>query len=157
MKAFIMLLLAVAMTGWLGVPDGNAQPTLYIAASEELIDPVCLSQGQPPQRCRFPGASSLHRVNPQNGLATLVGAIGFDVVGEMAFHPLTGVLYAVGQRPSDGAAVLITIDPATGAGTAIGPSPSCLSVIRARGSSAWPSAPTASSTVRPLAVADILS
>ena len=117
-KAFIMLLLVVAMTGWLGVPDGNAQPTLYVAASEALED-----QGGFP----VTGASSLHRVNPQTGRATLVGAIGFDAVGGMAFHPLTGVLYAVGQRPSAGAEgprgarVLITIDPATGAGAEIGP------------------------------------
>ncbi len=120
MNAFIMLVLAVAMTGWLGVPDGNAQPTLYIAASEELLEPSC-------QNCYFPGPSSLHRVNPQTGRATPVGAIGFDAVGGMAFHPLTGVLYAVGQRAGTagffmpGTHVLITIDPATGVGTEIGP------------------------------------
>ena len=114
-----MLLLAVAMTGWLGVPDGNAQPTLYIAASEELLEPSC-------QNCFFPGPSSLHRVNPQTGRATPVGDIGFDAVGGMAFHPLTGVLYAVGQRRGTasffipGIHVLITIDPATGVGTEIG-------------------------------------
>ena len=119
MKAFIMLLLAVAMAGWLGVPDGNAQPTLYIAASEKLLEPSC-------QNCFFPGASSLHRVNPQTGRATPVGAIGFDAVGGMAFHPLTGILYAVGQRAgttsfiTPGPHVLITIDPATGVGTEIG-------------------------------------
>jgi hypothetical protein len=63
----------------------------------------------------------LHRIDRETGQATPVGPIGFDRVGAMDFHPATGVLYAAAQRLADGVRVLITIDPATGAGVEVGP------------------------------------
>jgi len=51
----------------------------------------------------------------------LIGAIGFDDVGAMAFHPVSHKIYAAGKRSVDKTPVLITIDPVTGAGTEVGP------------------------------------
>jgi len=61
------------------------------------------------------------RIDPITGAAFSVGAINFNAVGGIDVHPQTGRLFGVGKRPSDGTNVLITIDPATGAGTEIGP------------------------------------
>src|SRR5688572_7115403 len=68
------------------------------------------------------GPAALTIIDPSTGSETLVGPIGFERVSAMAFHPVTGILYATGER-SDGSNrhVLITIDPLTGAGTEIGP------------------------------------
>jgi hypothetical protein len=52
-----------------------------------------------------------------NGAATPVGPIGFDNVGALDFAP-NGTLFGVGYNGSD--SILITINPATGAGTLIG-------------------------------------
>jgi hypothetical protein len=73
-----------------------------------------------------PLPSTLYTIDPATGTAlTVVGPIGFDSVSGMAFapHPQTGAatLYATGLRPSDGVAVLLTINLATGAGTEVGP------------------------------------
>jgi hypothetical protein len=65
--------------------------------------------------------SSLYTIDITTGAATLVGAIGFNQVGAMAFHPTTDVLYAVGARSGDGVEVLLTINPSTGVGTEVGP------------------------------------
>ena len=60
-------------------------------------------------------------IDPTTGTATLIGPlVGFSSVSGMAFHPTTGVLYAVGFFNND-AHVLLTIDTATGAGTVVGP------------------------------------
>jgi len=70
--------------------------------------------------------STLWRICPSSGEAFSVGPIGFNNVGGIAFHPVTGVLYGVAKDP-DGPSmppvprVLIEIDPMTGVGTAIGP------------------------------------
>jgi hypothetical protein len=66
------------------------------------------------------GLSTFYSVNPTTGAATAIGAIGFERVSGMDFHPGTGVLYAVAER-SDGSdvPVLITIDVNTGAGTEV--------------------------------------
>lgn len=66
-------------------------------------------------------ASMFYAIDPGGGVATPIGPIGFNAVGAMDFHPLTGTLYAVGNRPTDGEAVLLTIDTSSGAGSEIGP------------------------------------
>jgi hypothetical protein len=63
--------------------------------------------------------SYLYELERPSFLASLRGSIGFNFVRSMDFHPHTGVLYAVGRRPSDGVQVLLTIDPATGAGSEV--------------------------------------
>ena len=70
------------------------------------------------------GPRTLYQINPTTGVATAVGPIGFEDVSAMDFHPVTGVLYAIGYRPGtegagSGDAVLITINPVTGAGTEV--------------------------------------
>jgi hypothetical protein len=65
-------------------------------------------------------ASTLHTIDPVSGEATLVGAVQFDSVGALAFHPTTDVLYGEGARVADGVRVLISIDRTTGAGAEIG-------------------------------------
>ena len=65
------------------------------------------------------GDSVFYRIDPTTGAATPIGPVGFSRVSGIAFHPTTGVLYAVGF---DGLThVLLTIDTATGAGTTVGP------------------------------------
>jgi hypothetical protein len=63
-------------------------------------------------------ASSLYTLNPTNGQASLVGAIGFTRVSGITINRSTGILYGVGR--SDGIQSLITINTSTGAGTAVG-------------------------------------
>jgi hypothetical protein len=60
-----------------------------------------------------------YTIDPLSLTATHVGSIGFFGVTGMTFGP-DGVLYATARDPSFNDAVLITIDPATGAGTVIG-------------------------------------
>ena len=67
------------------------------------------------------GPSTLYRLNYYNGTPTLVGPIGFNRVGAMDAHPVTGVLYACAEDPGTATPVLIRIDTQTGAGTLIGP------------------------------------
>ena len=80
------------------------------------------------------GPSNFYQIDPSTGTATFIGPIGFDRVGALDAHPVTGVLYGTGVRPSTVTSgsigpegtpgpvpVLITIDPATGAGTEVGP------------------------------------
>jgi WD40 repeat protein len=65
-------------------------------------------------------ASSLYTINSTTGATTLVGAIGFNGVGSLAFSP-AGTLYAIAGN--SGSAVnhqLITINTTTGAGTLVG-------------------------------------
>ena len=64
------------------------------------------------------GAASLYRVSPSDGSATLIGPIGFNRVGAIAFSP-DRKLYGVASLGGD--SVLITIDTTTGAGTLVGP------------------------------------
>ena len=64
--------------------------------------------------------STFFEINPLNAVPVLIGPIGFNAVGGMDFHPQTGVLYAVGNDAA-GNGVLITINPANGAGTLVGP------------------------------------
>jgi len=66
------------------------------------------------------GLATFNAIDPLTGAATPVGPIGFERVSGMDFHPVTGVLYATGER-ADGSdtPVLITIDTSTGAGTEV--------------------------------------
>ncbi len=66
------------------------------------------------------GASSLYSIHPSTGAGTLIGAINFNRVGAIDFHP-SGVLYGIGQKPSDNTPVLLTINLSSGAGTEVGP------------------------------------
>ena len=61
-------------------------------------------------------ASSLYTIDPTTGASTLVGATGFGHVVAMDFNPVDGLLYGI-SNSSGG--TLLTIDVATGAGTAI--------------------------------------
>ncbi len=65
------------------------------------------------------GSSVFYSIGPTTGAATPIGPVGFSSVSGIAFHPTTGVLYAVGFDGSTH--VLLTIDKATGAGTTVGP------------------------------------
>lgn len=64
-------------------------------------------------------ASSLYTIDPSDGTATLVGAIGFDEVVSIDFHPITGVLYGISNDNFRAPNTLITIDTTTGVGTAV--------------------------------------
>jgi len=68
--------------------------------------------------------SNLYILNAATGaVSSTVGPIGFGVTG-LAFHPITGELYGVTtveNSPPQPQPSLIKINPATGAGTLIGP------------------------------------
>ncbi len=67
------------------------------------------------------GLATLYEIDHTNGNATPIGTgIGFERVSGMDFHPVTGVLYATGER-TDGSnvPVLLTIDTTTGLGSEI--------------------------------------
>lgn len=117
-----------AQTNWtlgptLGTQNATATvsgfPTLQAtitaeAIPSEIFGAAHIGSGAP---------STLYSIDPVTGTATAIGPIGFNRVGAMDFHPVTGVLYATGQRPSEETQipVLITIDPGTGTGTEVGP------------------------------------
>jgi len=62
--------------------------------------------------------SSLYELDPATAAATLVGATGFRYVTGLAYDPEHGQLY--GAADPNNTRTLITIDPSTGAGTAVG-------------------------------------
>jgi hypothetical protein len=73
---------------------------------------------------RAGGASDLYRVDLTTGETTLIGPIGFGGVGAMEFVGGSEgyrALYATGVHPLTLQPSLITIDPATGKGTEVGP------------------------------------
>src|SRR5262245_26038288 len=64
-------------------------------------------------------AATLYRVDPVTGFTTVVGPTGFGLTG-LSFDPTTGVLYGVtGAQDAAHPRTLVTIDPATGAGTVV--------------------------------------
>jgi hypothetical protein len=73
-----------------------------------------------------PNPGSLFSINPLSGLASLIGSSGVlspSSVVELStieFDPTTGTLYGIAGSTCGGA-ILVTINPNTGAGTAIGP------------------------------------
>ena len=104
---------------------------LSLTALPVLSQPVLYSTGH----TGGSGGSTLYQIDPLTGVATAVGPIGFERCGASDFDA-TGVLYAACEDPdlappppttagvgSDGGSpgVLVTIDLATGAGTAVGP------------------------------------
>jgi hypothetical protein len=105
-----LLITVVGAAGMTLVLVGVAwgQSILYGAAS---VPPPAVNEG----------AASLYTINPSTGAATRVGPILFDNVDGIAFHPVTGTLYGVGHRRSDNVPVLLTIDPANGAGRVVRP------------------------------------
>ncbi|MCI0636209.1 MAG: hypothetical protein L0206_20195, partial [Actinobacteria bacterium] len=66
--------------------------------------------------------TTLYRLDPRNGaVLQTIGPVGFSHVTGLAFHPVTGVLYAATSGISGGGSgELLTIDVETGAGTAVG-------------------------------------
>lgn len=70
------------------------------------------------------GQSTLHIIDKDTGAATPVGPVGFERCGSMDFNT-QGTLYAICERPGADIAVLVWINPVTGAGTEIGPTNNC--------------------------------
>jgi hypothetical protein len=69
-----------------------------------------------------PPPSELYRVDPATGVTSSVGNTGY-AIGALAQDPTTGILYAESNATSPGATLtLLTLDPATGAATAVGSS-----------------------------------
>ena len=119
MRSMVLLGLALLLSPMLAggspqVPSVHAaQETVQAAIAPGLLFGVASSG---PQRVR-----NLYQINLSTGAASLIGPVGFKQVSGMDFNPFTGVLYATGRRTADDTEVLITIDPATGAGTEVGP------------------------------------
>lgn len=67
---------------------------------------------------RSDGVDGLYSIDLLTGTATFIGDTGFFQVAGLAFHPVTGVLFGYDADTQQ----LITINTATGAGTAVGPS-----------------------------------
>jgi len=109
----VLALLALSVGGLLS--RAHADLTLYGAAfSSDFFDPNNNS-------------STLYNINPTTGAATTIGSIGYRLVGGLAFDS-AGTLYGVGATytnpgggpPPVGDLTLITVNTATGAGTAVG-------------------------------------
>jgi hypothetical protein len=66
------------------------------------------------------GLSTFYALDPLSGRAIRLGPIGFQRISGMAVAA-SGTVYATGVHPLTRQHVLLTIDPVTGAGTAIGP------------------------------------
>ncbi len=62
------------------------------------------------------GDDKLYRLDLTTGQENLVGPVGFADVEGLSFHPLTGVLHGVDAATG----TLLTLDTATGAGSAVG-------------------------------------
>ena len=107
-------------TRWIGRPASRiaiALVTLIAGSSLSQADPIIYGSAF---GGRLSTAASLYTINPNTGVGTLIGPIGFDRVGSLAFNPQNGTLYGVGNDPTTGAAELITINTTTGAGTLVG-------------------------------------
>jgi hypothetical protein len=67
--------------------------------------------------------SSFYTIDPSTGTATLVGSSGgMGINGCTGLDFRGGVLFAVGENPSDGKPALFTVNPATGIATLVGDS-----------------------------------
>jgi hypothetical protein len=99
----ITVIMSISMIG-----PAYAQPVLYGAAH---VSTGPGNQGSP---------STLYTIDPTTGVATPVGAIGFNSCSGIDFHPLSAVLYGACRDPTTGNSVLITINTSTGAGTLVG-------------------------------------
>ena len=69
-----------------------------------------------------PNLNSLYEIDPVSGASRRIGDTGLQIAeGDLAFHPTTGVLYALSalfMKPEVN--VMFTIDLGTGAGTVVG-------------------------------------
>lgn len=103
MRKLIFLVWSLVATLWLTPGVAGAQTLYGIAYSGN------------------DGSSTLYTVSTTDGTATAVGAVGFERCSGMDFGA-AGSLFATCER-ADGSdtPVLVAIDPATGAGTEIGP------------------------------------
>ena len=111
---------AVSVTSDVADPDtSNNSATESTTVSALPHDNPLIYGSAYPTPLTGPGAASLYWIDPTTGAATLVGAIGFNRVGAIAFDPTTGILYGEGIAGSTH--VLLSIDRSTGAGTVIGP------------------------------------
>ncbi len=89
--------------------DAAAQPTLFGIAK---------TGGGPGQGG---GNAEFWMIDSTTGAGIDIGPVGFDGCSGMDQHPQTLTVFATCQRTSDGVQVLITINPASGAGTEVGP------------------------------------
>jgi hypothetical protein len=102
----LVQILAVA-----GLVTGSLMLATSPAAAQVLFGSSSKGQVNP---------SSLFTIDRTTGAATLVGKTGLaDGVSGLRFDPTTGVLYGLMGSPCTGAR-LVTLDPATGAGTVVG-------------------------------------
>jgi hypothetical protein len=62
--------------------------------------------------------STLYTVDPNTAATTAIGPVGFSVTG-IDFDPTSGILYGVTSNPLQTSVTLLTINTATGGGTAI--------------------------------------
>ena len=67
------------------------------------------------------GPASFFTVNRATGAATIIGAVGFERCGSMDVSPMGTVVAVCERSGGSNIPVLITIDPATGVGTEVGP------------------------------------
>ncbi|MFY9558490.1 MAG: hypothetical protein WAV20_16260 [Blastocatellia bacterium] len=116
LQALVLLLfsLLVVVTAKPSEKVHAAQDQFQVAAVTPLLfGATAGGRGGPP--------SNFYGIDPLTGVATLIGPIGFTRVTAMDFDPLSGILYAIGDRSSDGRIVVLRIDPLTGAGTEVAP------------------------------------
>jgi len=110
-KLITSLIFGLLITGLapFTVMDAAAQPTLFGIAK---------TGGGPGQGG---GNAEFWMIDSTTGAGIDIGPVGFDGCSGMDQHPQTLTVFATCQRTSDGVQVLITINPASGAGTEVGP------------------------------------
>jgi hypothetical protein len=96
---------------WFGAGCALLAAAIPAAAGGPLFG--CTGTGMAP--------SDLVRIDPATGAAALVGPMGIDGCGGLAFAPGTAVLFASGEEAATGRSGLFSVDVATGAATLIGP------------------------------------
>jgi hypothetical protein len=103
--------------------------TTTLVGSNGLADLSSLAFQPPPNAPLYavdgagnnPAAATLYRLDPRDGsLLQTIGSTGFDDLGGISFHPVTGVLYGTQSASKGAAGQLITIDLQSGAGAAVG-------------------------------------
>lgn len=112
--------LVVVLACFVSAEVGNQRQSVQAAHQEEtqaaIATPLLFGIGA--SGFADDNGSILYRIDPSTGSATFIGRVGFERVSAMDFHPVTGVLYAIGTI--FGGPVLITINLTTGAGTEVG-------------------------------------
>jgi len=113
---------------YLGAFDPATATVRHIGPTNPELDGLAWQ----PDRCRgvlygpaksggAAAPSTFYKIDPNTGIATPIGPVGFNAVSGIDVDPLSNRMYAVGSRPAGGADVLIQIDPSTGVGVEIGP------------------------------------